>query len=145
MSLDEKTFYELFELVPRLTVDAIILNDKRVLLVKRDVEPEINKWHFPGGFVHLNEKLESAVRRKALEETGLYVEVLDLFKVYEYLRGEELYDPRGHVVSLTYLCKPLKGKLRKNARFFSYSETPDEMGFGQRKYVEDLYEVGLIV
>ena len=70
MWIDDKTWNQLFELVPRVTAEAMILDEKReVVLVKRDVEPERGKWHIPGGYVRLNEKVKDTVRRRAKEET----------------------------------------------------------------------------
>lgn len=57
--------------VPLPTVDALIMKDGRLLLVKRTQEPMKGRWWFVGGRVNKNEKLTHAVRRKVREETGL--------------------------------------------------------------------------
>jgi len=142
MWIDDKTWIELFKLVPRVTVEAMILNEKgEVLLVKRDVEPYKGKWHFPGGYVRVHEKLEDAVKRKAKEETGLTVEVVDFFRVYDYADNSRLHHPQGRIISIAYLCKPLQGKLKNNVNFFSFSNSPKKLGFGQEVYLEDLHHI----
>ena len=145
MWIDDKTWNQLFELVPRVTAEAMILDEKReVVLVKRDVEPERGKWHIPGGYVRLNEKVKDTVRRRAKEETGLTVEIVDFFKVYDWAEDTRFYYPKGHIVAIAYLCKPLKGKLKKDARFFSYLTKPKIMGFGHEEYLEDLHGAGFL-
>jgi 8-oxo-dGTP diphosphatase len=51
---------------------SVALRDKdRFLLVKRGRAPSKDYWAFPGGRVEAGEKLEQAVRRELVEETGL--------------------------------------------------------------------------
>ena len=42
----------------------------KVLLIQRGQEPFIDRWALPGGFVHVDETLDQAVRRELQEETG---------------------------------------------------------------------------
>jgi len=145
MSIDDDTWNRLFKLVPRVTVDAMILNEKgEIVLVKRDVAPERGKWHFPGGYVRLNEKVCDAVRRKAEEETGLTVEVVDFFKVYDSAEGNRFFHPLGHIIALAYLCKSFWGEMKKNVKFFSYSSKPKTIGFGHEDYLDDLHSAGFL-
>ncbi|MFW6149254.1 MAG: NUDIX hydrolase, partial [Atribacterota bacterium] len=43
---------------PILTVDGIIVEDEKVLLVKRNHDPFIGCWVFPGGHVDYGERVE---------------------------------------------------------------------------------------
>jgi ADP-ribose pyrophosphatase YjhB (NUDIX family) len=80
-------------------VDAIIeLSGSRVVLIERKYFPE--GWALPGGFVDPGESLATAVRREALEETGLEVRVVELFGIY----SRPWRDPRGDTVSAVYVC-----------------------------------------
>src|SRR3954469_20795964 len=87
---------------PSLTVDAVVFGfddqDLKVLLIQRGVEPFAGKWALPGGFVHMDESLETAVRRELKEETGL----ADVFLEQLYTFGHPHRDPRGRVVSVAY-------------------------------------------
>ena len=60
-----------------------------MLLVERAGEPLKGWWSIPGGLLETGEKLEDAVRRETLEETGLRAEpVSKLGDVrYVYTRG----------------------------------------------------------
>jgi len=145
MWIDDKTWNQLFGLVPRVTVEAMIFNKKgEVLLVERDMEPEKGKWHFPGAYVRLNEKVRDAVKRAAREEVGLTVDIVDFFKIYDYAENSRLHHPKGHIIAISYICKSLQGELKRNARFFSYSSKPKIMGFGHEAYLEDLRLEGFL-
>jgi ADP-ribose pyrophosphatase YjhB (NUDIX family) len=61
-----------------LPVDA----DGRVLLIRRDIEPQRGLWQAPSGFVELDESTEEAAARELMEEAGLEVGELQLLNVY---------------------------------------------------------------
>jgi 8-oxo-dGTP diphosphatase len=83
---------------PVPTVDVIIEHDGgRVVLIRRKNPPE--GWALPGGFVDRGETLAAAARREAREETGLEVELLELFHCYSDPRR----DPRQHTVSTVFI------------------------------------------
>ncbi len=103
---------------PALTVDTIIADDDRILLIKRLNEPYRNHWALPGGFVEYGEMVETAAVREAREETGLDVELTELVGVY----SDPDRDPRGHTVTVAYRARIVGGKLKsdsdaKDARF----------------------------
>lgn len=85
-----------------LTVDCIIFSKDtekiNVLLIKRKYPPFKNCWALPGGFVEVDETLDSAARRELKEETGL--EIMDLKQLYTF--GDLDRDPRGRTVSVVY-------------------------------------------
>jgi 8-oxo-dGTP diphosphatase len=93
---------------PLVAVDAIILIDDCLVLVRRRNPPFQGHYALPGGFVEIGEFLEEAVVREAREETGLDVQVERLSGVYD----DPKRDPRGHVISIAYICKVIGGKLK---------------------------------
>lgn len=122
---------------PTLTVDAVIIKDDSVILIKRKNEPFRNKWALPGGFVEYGETVENAVIREAREETGLEVRIEKLLGVY----SEPNRDPRGHTVSVCFLCRIVAGKLRADTdsgdvREFKFLELP-ELAFDHEKIIQD--------
>ncbi|MDD2665479.1 MAG: NUDIX hydrolase [Methanocellales archaeon] len=122
-----------------LTVDAIILCNHKIVLIKRKNPPYENYYALPGGFVEKGETVEQALIREAKEETGLDVEILKLVGVY----SDPNRDPRGRVVSLCYLTKGI-GKLAFGsdsieAALFDISELP-ELAFDHAKMIADARE-----
>jgi len=96
---------------PRLAVDALILIDDKLVLVRRGNDPFKGKYALPGGFVEFGETTEEAVRREIMEETGLRTKVSRLLGVY----STPDRDPRGHTVSVAYVVKKVGGKLRSGS------------------------------
>ncbi len=77
---------------PIVGVAAIIRNDaNEILLVKRSEESTCpGYWCIPCGYVEYNEDIRLATAREALEETGLTVEILDVYDVHSnYHRDEQ--------------------------------------------------------
>jgi ADP-ribose pyrophosphatase YjhB (NUDIX family)/predicted GIY-YIG superfamily endonuclease len=70
---------------------ALVVRDGRLLLVKRDIEPYLGYWDIPGGFLEEDELPQAAAVRELREETGLKVELTELFGFYldQYVYGEE--------------------------------------------------------
>jgi len=73
---------------PKIAVGTIIRTSrKRLVLVKRAINPGYGKWVFPGGYVDRGESLVDAARREAREECGLDVRLEGLVNVYSYGGG----------------------------------------------------------
>lgn len=109
---------------PQLTVDAIIeLEDGRLVLVERKFFPR--GWALPGGFVDPGESLAEAVRREALEETSLEIEVLSLFHVY----SRPWRDPRGDTVSAVYHCRASGSPVGADDALRAIAFRPEDLPF----------------
>src|SRR5579884_3944024 len=68
---------------PFLGVGAVIIDDNKVLLVRRANPPLQGEWSIPGGLVETGESTRDAIIREVLEETALRVEVAALVEVFE--------------------------------------------------------------
>jgi colanic acid biosynthesis protein WcaH len=63
----------------------VVLDPGRgVLLMLRDIPPNVGTWHLPGGTVLFAEPVLQAVRRVARDELGVEVEVGELLGYIEY-------------------------------------------------------------
>jgi ADP-ribose pyrophosphatase YjhB (NUDIX family) len=93
-------------------VGALILRRGRIVLVERGREPLRGYWSLPGGVVEAGERLEEAIRREVREETGLDVEPLGVFEVFERISRDSRGRPEYHYVLIDYLCRLRGGKLK---------------------------------
>jgi 8-oxo-dGTP diphosphatase len=87
---------------PHLAVDVVLLTlldgALHVLLLARDEEPHRGTWVLPGGFVRVEESIDSAVARVLADKAGL----TDVFVEQLYTFGEPARDARGRIVSVAH-------------------------------------------
>ncbi len=124
---------------PKLTVDGILVEEKRLLLIKRNHDPFKDEWALPGGFVEYGETTEDAIIREMKEETGLITKVSTLSGVY----SDPKRDPRGHTVSIVYIVKKDGGTLEggddaAEARFFALEQLPT-LAFDHHQIIKDAF------
>ena len=96
---------------PIVGVGAVIIENGRVVLVKRRFEPLAGQWSLPGGRLELGETLEAGLAREMLEETGLEVEVGPVVDVFDRILLDPERKVRYHYVLIDYLCRPIGGAL----------------------------------
>ena len=112
---------------PLVGVGAVILDQGRVVLVKRKFPPLAGDWSIPGGRLKIGETLREGVVREAREETGLTVDPVELLGVYDRLLLDEAGRILYHYVLIDFLCRRLTGELQASgdaddARWFSPEE-----------------------
>jgi 8-oxo-dGTP diphosphatase len=96
---------------PFLGVGALVFEDGKLLIVERGKEPLKGYWSLPGGIVEAGEKLEDAIRREVLEETGLEIETLSVFEIFERIIPDAEGKTEYHYVLIDYLCRAVGGRL----------------------------------
>lgn len=112
---------------PIIGVGAIIVEDGRVLLVKRVHPPIAGQWSIPGGALEVGEFVREAAVREAAEETGLIVEPGELLGVFDRVLRDVEQRVQYHYVLIDFLCRVVGGELRAasdaaEARWFADSE-----------------------
>jgi 8-oxo-dGTP diphosphatase len=88
----------------------LIFRRDRVLLVERGRDPLKGYWSLPGGLVETGERLEEAVAREVLEETGLRVKPSGIFEVFERIMRDESGRAEYHYVLVDYVCSVMVGR-----------------------------------
>ena len=98
----------------------------KILLIRRGGFPYKGSWAMPGGFCRKGEDVIDSARRELGEETGIDDAYVTLVGVY----GEPGRDPRGWVISSTYMalmnaraCHLKAGDDAQDARWFTVELT----------------------
>ena len=91
-------------ITPLVAVDAVIRWKKSsIMLIRRKKPPFKGELALPGGFVDVGESVEDACIREVYEETNIMVSIKKLIGVFSAPNR----DPRGHNISIAFLCEPL--------------------------------------
>jgi ADP-ribose pyrophosphatase YjhB (NUDIX family) len=113
---------------PKVAVGTIIrMPGRRIVLVRRAIEPGYGQWVFPGGYVDRGEELLGAALREAREECGLEVRLDGLVNLYSYTGATPII--------IVYAATMISGALAVDdegleARLFERAEIPwDELAF----------------
>jgi len=86
-------------------VGGAVVNDGRLLLVRRASRRGRGNWQVPGGFIEPEETIEQAVVREVVEEAGVTAEVQGVLG----LRNR--YDPdTGNSLYIVLLLRPIRGE-----------------------------------
>jgi ADP-ribose pyrophosphatase YjhB (NUDIX family) len=94
-----------------VSVGAVVLEEGRVLLVKRGHPPLQGQWSLPGGVVEVGETLREAVAREVKEETGLDVEAGPVVDVLDRVQRADDGRVEYHYVIIDYRCRLRGGRL----------------------------------
>lgn len=89
----------------KLSAGALVERGGKVLLVQRAYDPWYGCWHFPSGYIEVDEVPERAAEREVREESGLVITCGELVNAYLYQD-----DPRGNGVILIYRAASIKGE-----------------------------------
>ncbi len=87
---------------PLVAVGCVVIQDNRVLLVRRKKPPNQGLLAVPGGKVEFGETLEQAAMREMMEETGLLATPKRVMAILDLIKEG------FHYVIIDFLCE-LKG------------------------------------
>ena len=125
---------------PKPTATLICMNENKLLLVRRGVEPAKGEWGLPGGFMELNETLEQAALRELKEETNLEGRVnriLGTCSHYGSIFGDILLI--GMVIDLSYdVSSMMAGDDVSELQFFNVNDLPN-LAFECHKKIVSYY------
>ena len=105
----------------RICVGAVIVKDRKVLIVQRvaDEEAYPNLWELPSGRKEPLESLEDGLRREVSEETGLEIMINELIMAFQYS-----YDSKGtikDVTELVYRSDWISGEVKISSEHQNYA------------------------
>ena len=120
-----------------VTADAVVIENNKILLIKRKNTPFRNTWALPGGLVDYGETVEECCLRELKEETCLEGEIQKLIGVY----SEPNRDPRGHTITIAFLTNVKKGEPQANddaleLKWFNLQNLP-KLAFDHLNIIED--------
>ena len=95
-----------FPELPLVGVGAVIIENARVLLVKRAHPPLEAQWSIPGGVLEVGEMVREAAIREVREETGLDVEVVPIVDVIDRIAHDTSGGVEHHFVLVDFVCRP---------------------------------------
>ena len=111
---------------------AIIVQDGKLLYVRRAREPRKGCWDFAGGFLDNGENGEEGIIRECREELGVEIKILNMLgtssDVYMYA------DDNTKVLNLYYHCEIIRGELQPaddvdGFAWFPIEDTPENIAF----------------
>ena len=89
----------IFYLNPRVVCGTLPLQDGKIWLLRRGIEPRYGYWTYPAGYQEIDETSEEAAIRETHEEIGVWVEVTGLHGVYSRANAP--------VVNIVYIARLL--------------------------------------
>ena len=106
-----------------------------IVLVLRGQAPFVGWWALPSGYIEADESVEQAAVRECKEETGLDVELLELFGVYSFPEG-----PVQSGIVIFYRARPVGGELEagddaQDAGVFPPDALPEKLAFRTHREV----------
>ncbi len=117
---------------------ALVARDGRLLLIKRAIQPFLGYWDIPGGFLEEDEHPKAGAIREALEETGLEVQLTDLFGFYVDRYG----DGGEYCLNIYFLAEAVGGQEcpaddAAELAWFAPAELPEQIAFDHAREVLD--------
>jgi len=124
---------------PKVAAAVLVVQDGRVLLVRRVNEPFRGMWTLPAGFVNGGEDPAEAAARECLEETGLNVRVT---RVFDIVSGRE--HPRGADFVIVYQAEVISGQMEADddadaVEWFGREELPSLAFRATQKVLQSFY------
>ena len=95
---------------PVVGVGAVVVRDRRALIIRRAHEPRKGEWSLPGGHLDLGESLIDAVRREVKEETGLDVHPGPIVETFDRVHRDPDGRIRFHFVIVDFVCEAPSGE-----------------------------------
>ena len=114
---------------PVVGVAVVVMQDACIVLARRARGVYKGAWCIPCGYVEYDEDVREAAQREFQEETGLLVEVGEIYAVHS-----NFHNPASHSVGIWFRGTVLSGTLRPDddvdqVAYVSLQHLPDNVAF----------------
>jgi 8-oxo-dGTP diphosphatase len=124
-----------------VSIDAVITENSKVLLIQRGVEPNKGYWGTPGGYVGWDESTEETVAREVKEETNLDVINTKLVGVYSSpTRHPKQVINILYAVEVSKITKLKVGDDASDAKWFPLNKLPPKMALDHKQNIIETIE-----
>jgi ADP-ribose pyrophosphatase YjhB (NUDIX family) len=76
---------------PKIVVGCIPEWEEKILLCRRNIEPQRGKWTLPAGYLENGETVAEGARRETQEETGAIVDDLSAYRMFDIAHINQIY------------------------------------------------------
>lgn len=124
----------------RFTVSAggLILNSQGKILLLNHVLRPFSGWGLPGGFVDHGESADDAIRRELMEETGIELAELKMYRTRVLNQHVEILFTAKAVGEPRVLSREII-----ELGWFSLDDLPQSMSAAQRSVISDVLSTGI--
>lgn len=110
-------------------VGGLVVENCRILLIRRTIEPFYGLWDIPGGFLEEGEPPEQGVAREVFEECGLTVHPEEVLGFYI-----DRYSEDCTTLNIYFICRVVCGEAvagleADRAEWFDLDKLPEEIAF----------------
>lgn len=121
-----------------IRVYAIIVNDKKEVLLSDEFQFGIKMTKFPGGGLEFGEGTIDCLKREAIEEFGQEIEILEHFYTTDFFQ-QARFKKEYQVVSIYYLAKFTDDiKFKVSDKAFDFKEIKNESQSFRWQSIENL-------
>ena len=101
-----------------------VIDNERLLLIRRKKDPFRNYWCLPGGKIEIGEHPEKALVRELYEETGIHVKSASLVAILSEILLDENLAPRNQFIIFLYVVDTFSGEIMtdNSNRWFPFSK-----------------------
>ncbi len=126
---------------PKIVVGSVVVEDGRILLCRRAIEPRRGFWTLPAGYMELGETIEEGARREAWEEARARLELDGILAIYSIARiGQVQIIYRAHLAEQGIDAGPESLEVR----FFAWEDIPwNEIAFPSVHWALKAWAAGL--
>ena len=114
-----------FPEMPIAAAAAVVVKEGKILIIKRNFDPNRGKWSIPGGVIEVGETVRESAVREVYEETGLRVKIGKIADVVDNIihEGEKV---KYHFVNCDFEAEYISGEVKINEEVSDFAWIEEE-------------------